>query len=81
MQPCADDRINEAMSALARQMRAQHGITQRELARRTGLDRSYFSMLEKGTRGATLSTVVLLAQAYRIKPSTVVRRLERMLGL
>ena len=76
-----ESRINEAMSALARQMRAQHGFSQRELAKRTGLDRSYFSMLENGTRGATLSTVILLAEAYDVKPSTLMRRLERMLGL
>ena len=74
-------RINEAFSELARAMRVQAGITQCELARRTGLERSYFSLVESGQRGATLPTVVVLAKAYGVKPSTFMRRLERVLSL
>jgi DNA-binding XRE family transcriptional regulator len=74
-------RINEAFSKLARAIRVQAGITQCELARRTGLGRSHFSLVESGQRGATLTTLVVLAKAYEVKPSTFMRRLERVLSL
>lgn len=38
----------------------------RELERRTGLNRGYLSRLERGRRGASLTTLTVLADLYDV---------------
>ena len=38
----------------------------RELERRTGLSRGYLSRLEHGDRGASLTTLTVLADLYKV---------------
>jgi transcriptional regulator with XRE-family HTH domain len=47
------------------------------MARRCGLDRSYFSLLERGSRGANLTTIFKVAEAFGVQPSTLLRKFER----
>lgn len=46
-----------------REARTAAGLTQQELAARAGVSLSYISMLEKGQRNVTLSTLDSIAQA------------------
>lgn len=45
----------------------------RELERRTGLGRGYLSRLERGRRGASLSTLLLIAKALDVEPQAITR--------
>ncbi|MBL1100090.1 helix-turn-helix domain-containing protein [Streptomyces coffeae] len=45
----------------------------RELERRTGLDRGYLSRLERGRRGASLSTLLLIAKALDVHHQAITR--------
>jgi DNA-binding XRE family transcriptional regulator len=50
--------LNKRFGRLVAELRVRAGWSQSEMARQCGLDRSYFSLLERGARGATLTTVV-----------------------
>lgn len=54
--------------------RAAYGISQKELAHDSGLDASYVSLLEKGTRTPSTSAVDSLASAMNI-PSDLLKLL------
>lgn len=51
------------LSSNLRDRRRAMGLTQREVARRAGLDRSYVSQVEQGSRDVGVSTLVRLAEA------------------
>lgn len=52
-----------------RAARIEAGITQEALAERSGLDRTYVSGAERGTRNPTLVTLVRLCEALGISPA------------
>jgi transcriptional regulator with XRE-family HTH domain len=54
-----------------RALRTAHACSLRELARRTGLTRPYLSRLERGKRGATPETVLLIAKALNVPPKAL----------
>lgn len=49
-----------------RDLRVRHGWTLDELARRTGLSKSYLSRIEDGERQPSLASLLSLAQAYDV---------------
>ena len=57
-------------------LRNKHGISQSELARRTGLSRSAISLLEKGDREPTLKTAILLSDAFGVSLDVFAGRKE-----
>ncbi|GAA4705451.1 helix-turn-helix domain-containing protein [Streptomyces youssoufiensis] len=59
--------------AAIRAIREAKGHGLRDLERRTGLDRGYLSRLERGNRGASLSTLLLIARALDIDPIAITR--------
>jgi len=54
-----------------RALRTANRCGLRELERRTGLDRGYLSRLERGERGASLSTLLLIATALNVPPKAL----------
>lgn len=62
-----------------RQMRNDLGISQEELAFRAGVDNGFVSRLERGVRQPTLTTILNIAKALRVKPSVLMSRLEKEL--
>jgi transcriptional regulator with XRE-family HTH domain len=52
------------------------GISQEELAGRSGLHRTYVSQLERGLKSPSLSTLFALALALKTDPSDLVRDLR-----
>jgi len=52
--------------------RLRQGYSQEELAHQVGLDRTYISMLERGLRQPTLSTIVRLSEALDMRPEDLV---------
>lgn len=57
-----------------RHERTQRELTQEQLAFECELDRTYISLLERGLRQPTLTTLVLLGSALEIDPAELVRR-------
>ena len=52
-----------------RQHRKEAGYTQEKLEELTGLDRSYISGVERGTRNPSIKNITKLAKALKIKVS------------
>jgi len=50
-----------------KKIRIKKDITQIEIARRLGVDRSFVSNIENGKNNPTLSTITNLAKALKIK--------------
>lgn len=59
-----------------RDQRKQVGLTQEQLGFEAGLERNYISMLERGERQPTLSTLVKLAKPLRKRASQLVALVE-----
>jgi transcriptional regulator with XRE-family HTH domain len=55
-----------SLGARLRDMRAEHGWTLDDLARRAGLSKSYLSRIEDGERQPSLASLLSLAQAYGV---------------
>ncbi len=76
----ADLKINQTLAIafgnVLRTAREAAGLTQEMLARRAKLDRTYPSLLERGLRSPTLSTLIALALVLGVAPETLVKRIE-----
>ncbi|MFD7554181.1 helix-turn-helix domain-containing protein [Streptomyces sp. NPDC059835] len=59
--------------AALRAIRERSGCGLRELERRTGLTRPFLSRLERGTRGASLSTLELIATALDVPLNAITK--------
>lgn len=61
---------------ILRDLRKQAGLTQEQLGFEAELERNYISMLERGERQPTLTTLVKLAKPLRCKASHMVQMVE-----
>lgn len=61
-------------------MRLEAKLTQEELAFKTGLHRTYISMLERDKNAITLPTLFKICTAVRVRPSELVARIEERHG-
>lgn len=61
-------------------LRIKKNISQEELAFQSNLDRTYISMLERGTSQPTIGTIFALSKALKIKPSFLVNLVEKEYG-
>lgn len=59
-----------------RDLRKQAGLTQEQLGLEAELERNYISMLERGERQPTLTTLIKLARPLRSKASHMVALVE-----
>jgi len=66
--------ISKAFGRVLRELRAKAGLSQEQLALSAGLDRTYISLLERGLRQPTLSTLFRLADILEVAPATMVAR-------
>ncbi len=74
-----DDRIpglERAFGEILRRHRRRLKITQEVLAIETGYDRTYISLLERGLRRPSLTTVFVLARRFKLPPSDFIREIE-----
>jgi transcriptional regulator with XRE-family HTH domain len=69
-----------AFGAVLRAIRIESGISQEELGFRTGLDRTFISLLERGVRSPTIVTIFKLAEVLEVSPSEIVQRMEQLLS-
>jgi DNA-binding XRE family transcriptional regulator len=56
-----------------RDLRKRHNLTQRQLADRFGIDRSYVSELERGHKSLSLTTLEVFAVGFKMPLSELLR--------
>jgi|SRR5690554_1121940 len=61
-----------------KECRLKAGLSQEELALESGLDRTYISMLERGVKIPTLSTLVKLSKALSVTPVQFLVRAQQL---
>jgi len=60
------------MASKLKSLREQRGMTQEQLAERSGLSRTYLARLETGRQDPTLSTLEKLAKALKVKVAKLI---------
>lgn len=72
------DNLPQYFGAFLRSTRKGHGLSQEELALRTGLDRTFISLLERGKRQPTLKTIFVLAQAFQMPVVEIIEQIQAL---
>src|SRR5467141_4229203 len=70
--------IKNQFGTAVRSRRKRMGISQKELAGRAGLHRTYVSDIERGARNLSLESIDKLAKALEIPVSTFFSRLSEL---
>jgi len=68
--------LQHAFGDVLRRQRVKAGYSQEQLALDCGLDRTFISLLERGLRQPTLTTLFTLAMSLGIKPSRLIAAVE-----
>lgn len=71
---------NKAFGKTLRALRKGRGYTQETLAFESGLDRTYVSLLELGSRSPTLDTMMTLCSALDVSLSQLAVKVEAEIG-
>jgi transcriptional regulator with XRE-family HTH domain len=66
--------IQAAFGRVLREYRERSDISQEALALEAGIDRTFVSLLERGKRQPTLTTLFRLAKVLDVSPTTLVSR-------
>jgi transcriptional regulator with XRE-family HTH domain len=65
-----------AFGEAIRQMRGERGLSQEALAEACGLDRTYISGIERGSRNPSLTNILKIAAALGVRPADLFARAE-----
>jgi len=71
--------VIETFGNILRELRGENNISQEKLAEYCDLDRTYISLLERGLRQPTITTIFKLAKALNISPSALIEKVERQI--
>lgn len=74
-----DDAVTRVFGRVLQEARRTRGISQEELAFDCGLHRTYISLLERGRKSPTLTTLAKLGTAIGVPASELIRRVETVL--
>jgi len=66
-----------ALGQAVRTFRVRRGFSQEELAFRSGLHRTYLGGIERGERNPSFANLLKVADALDVRPSELLRRVER----
>lgn len=69
-------KLEKVFGDVMRDLRKKRGFSQEELGFETGYHRTYISLLERGLRSPTLTTIFQLSTALEVKPSEIIRQVE-----
>ena len=73
------EQISMVFGQVLREQRLSRGLSQEELALAADVDRTFVSQMERGIRQPTITTLIKLAGALGIQPSTLIVRMEKLL--
>jgi transcriptional regulator with XRE-family HTH domain len=62
---------------LVKDFRNQRDLSQEKLAAKTGLDRTFISLIENGKRNPTLLTLLKISGAFGLAPSDLMLEFEK----
>lgn len=71
-----DNSLAHQFGKVLRKRRLACGLSQQELAFASDLDRTYISLLERGLRQPSLSTIFALSETVGIKPSKLMEEIQ-----
>lgn len=71
--------LEQAFGYVLRKHRRALELTQEELAFETDLDRTFLSLMERGLRRPSLTTIFVLAGRFGVTPSQLVHEVEERL--
>lgn len=72
--------LRKGTATTLRAIRTQQGLSQDQLAKLSGIDRTYISGVERGVRNITLDSLEALIQALKITPTTFLEELQKSLS-
>ncbi|MDR4517954.1 MAG: helix-turn-helix domain-containing protein [Nitrosomonas sp.] len=68
--------LHQQFGKVLRELRNRAGLSQEQLGLECNLDRTFISLLERGLRQPTLTTLFVLAQKLNVSPAEIVKRIE-----
>lgn len=68
--------LEKVFGKTLKQIRTERRLSQEKLAELCELDRTYISLLERGLRQPTLSTLFKLLEALEIEPDDFIKRIK-----
>ena len=71
-----DKELHSVFGKVLRELRTQVGLTQEQLGFECELDRTFISLLERGLRQPTLTTLFALAEKLKVPASTIIQHVE-----
>lgn len=74
------DEVARIFGEVIRELRHKRGLSQEEFGFECELHRTYISLLERGKRIPSLTTIIQLALALKTPPSEIVKQVESRLG-
>ncbi|WP_041286706.1 helix-turn-helix domain-containing protein [Desulfomonile tiedjei] len=72
--------IAKIFGEVLQELRRKRGLSQEEFGFECELHRTYISLLERGKRIPSLTTIIQLAIVLKVSPSEIVRQVEARLG-
>ena len=70
----------EAFAHVLRKLRKERSLSQEELAHQSNLDRTYISLLERGLRQPSLSSILQLSKSLGVSSSEMIAQVEAKLN-
>ncbi|MCX5883308.1 MAG: helix-turn-helix transcriptional regulator [Deltaproteobacteria bacterium] len=71
-------KLEQAFGQILREYRKKANLSQEKLAQESDLDRTYISLLERGLRQPSITTVFQLSTALKISSTEIISALEAM---
>jgi transcriptional regulator with XRE-family HTH domain len=68
--------VHAAFGDALRELRAERGVSQEAVALEAGLNRGYYSGVERGVRNVSLTNITKIARALGVPASEVLARAE-----
>lgn len=71
--------ISVIFGQVLREQRMAKELSQEDLALNANVDRTFVSQMERGIRQPSITTLIKLARALGVSPSSLVAKMERLL--
>ena len=68
----------KAFGLVLREIRRLRKFSQEQLGFDSGYHRTYISLLERGEKSPTLTTIYILCKTLGVKPSAMIERVEKL---
>lgn len=68
--------VVQVFGEVLRELRVKNNITQEKLAEYCDLDRAYISLLERGLRQPTITTIFKIAKALNVTPANLIQLVQ-----